>query len=72
LAEAFGSADTAVRNGLYAQAEQLLMNEALAVPIYHNSGLSVFRPEVHNIGRGYTTCETGNFLTPSIWIEATE
>ena len=72
LAEAFGSADDAVRNGLYAEAEQLLMDEALAVPLYHNAGLSVFRPGVHNIGRGYTTCETGNFLTPSIWIEATE
>jgi len=72
LAEAFGSADDAERNALYAQAEQLLMDEAMAIPLYHNAGLSVFRPEVHNIGRGYTTCETGNFLTPSIWIEATE
>ena len=69
LAEAFGSGDDAARSELYAQAEQLLMDEAMAVPLYHNAGLSVFRPGVHNIGRGYTTCETGNFLTPSIWIE---
>ena len=72
LTEAFGSADADVRNDLYAQAEQLLMDEAMAVPIYHNAGLSVFRTGVHNIGRGYTTCETGNFLTPSIWIEKSE
>ncbi len=47
-----------------AQIEQAIMAEALAVPIYHNSGLSVFRPEVKGIGRGYTTCEEGNFLDP--------
>ncbi|HEX7096189.1 MAG TPA: ABC transporter substrate-binding protein [Acidimicrobiales bacterium] len=51
------SIDQAERAEFYKQAERIIMEEALSVPLFHNGGLVSFVPELVGVERGYTTCQ---------------
>ncbi|MEX2627735.1 MAG: ABC transporter substrate-binding protein [Ilumatobacteraceae bacterium] len=68
LSEGASEADPDARAAIYQEAEMLVMEEALSVPLYRNAGVSVFDPAVGNIERGYTTCMLGDFITPPVYV----
>jgi hypothetical protein len=37
------------------------MSDALTVPLYFNSGVSVYSPNIGNVTAGQTTCSQANF-----------
>ncbi|HWL42723.1 MAG TPA: ABC transporter substrate-binding protein [Ilumatobacter sp.] len=68
LAEGARLVDPDERAPIYQEAELLVMENALEVPIYFLGGLSVFDPSVHGIDKGYETCSIGNFIDPPAYI----
>jgi peptide/nickel transport system substrate-binding protein len=68
LAAGARSADLDVRTSAYQEAEQLIMDNALEVPIFFLGGLSVYDPSVQGIAKGYETCSVGNFIDPPAYI----
>lgn len=68
LAEGARLIDPEERAPIYQEAELLVMQNALEVPIYFLGGLSVFNPSVHGIDKGYETCSIGNFIDPPAYI----
>ena len=69
LAQGASSVDQDVRAKAYQQAEQLIMEDALSVPIFHNGGLVAFVPELKGVEKGYTTCQFGDFVSASVYFE---
>jgi ABC-type transport system substrate-binding protein len=69
LAQAAATTDQDQRNELYGQVEKLVMENALAIPTYHNGSLVIFAKNVKNVTRGYTTCQVGNFIVPPVYVE---
>ena len=67
---AAGAAETGIdaRAPHYQEALELVMENALAVPLYTNAGVVAHVPEVKGVVRGYTTCQTANYLTPGIHV----
>lgn len=70
LAEGARLLDQDERAAVYQEAELMIMENALEVPIYFLGGLSVFDPKVRGIEKGYETCSVGNFITPPAYIAA--
>lgn len=68
LAEGARLVDQDDRAELYRQAERLVMENALDVPIFFLGGLSVFDPSVRGIEKGYETCAIGNFIDPPVYV----
>lgn len=67
LAKGAASVDQNVRATAYKAAEMAIMKNASEVPLFFNSGLVAFNAKVKNVVKGYTTCATGNFLTPPVY-----
>lgn len=67
LAEGAATADQAERAAAYMEAEKLIMENALSVPVYHNGGLVAFSDDVMGVEKGYTTCQFGDFVSTPIW-----
>lgn len=70
LAKGAATTDQAERAKFYKQAERLVVENAIETPIYHTSGLTVWRASIGNVARGYDTCATGNFVNPPIYVKA--
>lgn len=69
LAKGAATTDQAERAKFYKQAEHLVVENALETPIYHTSGLTVWRKKLGNVARGYDTCTTGNFVNPPVYVK---
>lgn len=68
LAEGASSTDQDDRAAAYQEAEQLVMEQALAIPAWRNAGVAAFAPSVKNAVKGYTTCSLGDFITPPMYV----
>jgi peptide/nickel transport system substrate-binding protein len=68
LDEGAASVDPEERATIYQEAELLVMEQALSVPLYRNAGVAAYAPEVRNVPRGYTTCQLGDFVVPPIYV----
>lgn len=68
LAEGAASVDPEERATIYREAELLVMEQALSVPLYRNAGVAAYASEVRNVPRGYTTCQLGDFVVPPIYV----
>jgi peptide/nickel transport system substrate-binding protein len=68
LAEGAATTDPDERAAIYQEAEMLVMEQALSVPLYRNAGVAGYAPEVRNVPRGYTTCQLGDFITPPVYV----
>jgi ABC-type transport system substrate-binding protein len=66
LAEGAASIDREERTEAYKQAEALVMENALSIPLFHNGGIAVFTPDLQGVDRGYTTCLQGNFVSAPV------
>jgi peptide/nickel transport system substrate-binding protein len=69
LAEGASSVDRDVRAEAYRQVEQLVMENALSIPIFHNGGLVAYVPELKGVEKGYTTCQFGDFVSADVYFE---
>lgn len=69
LAEGAASVDQDVRAEAYRQVEQLVMENALSIPIFHNGGLVAYVPELAGVEKGYTTCQFGDFVSAEVYFE---
>jgi ABC-type transport system substrate-binding protein len=69
LAEGASSVDREVRAEAYRQVEQLIMENALSIPIFHNGGLVAYVPELKGVEKGYTTCQFGDFVSADVYFE---
>jgi ABC-type transport system substrate-binding protein len=67
LAEGAASIDREERTDAYMQAEALIMENALSIPLFHNGGIAVFTPELQGVDRGYTTCLQGHFVSTPVY-----
>ncbi len=64
LASADATADVAKQGAAYQQISKIVMENALSVPLYFNSGVTVYSPSLQNVAYGQTTCSQGNFTSP--------
>ena len=62
--------DQAARAKAYQDAEKLIMENALSVPVFYNAGVTLYGPQVKGIDRGNTTCHQNNYVNPPIYISA--
>lgn len=69
LAEGASSVDPAVRATAYQEAERLIMEQALSVPLFQNGGLVAYVDELQGIEKGYTTCALGDFVSAPVYFE---
>lgn len=69
LAQGASSVDRDVRAEAYGQVEQLVMENALSIPIFHNGGLVAYVPELKGVEKGYTTCQFGDFVSADVYFE---
>lgn len=69
LAEGAASIEPEERAEAYQQAEALVMENALSIPLFHNGGIAVFTPDLQGVDRGYTTCLQGNFVSVPVYFE---
>ncbi len=65
IAAGAAETDAAKRDVAYQKAEKIVMDNALSIPLFFNSGVTVYRPQVSGITRGSTTCHDGNYLLGS-------
>lgn len=72
LAEGASSVDQDDRAAAYSQAERLIMEDALSVPLFHNGGLVAYVPEFQGVERGYTTCGFGDFVSTTVYFASEE
>lgn len=68
LAEGAATTDRDERAEIYREAELIVMEHALEVPVYHFAGLVASAPEVRNVVKGYTACQGGNYLSPPVFV----
>jgi len=69
LAEGAASVDQDVRAKAYQQVEQIVMENALSIPLFHNGGLVAYVPEFKGVEKGYTTCQFGDFVSAEVYFE---
>lgn len=69
LAKGAGSVDQAVRSDAYKQVEDLVMKNALSIPIFHNGGLVAYTPKLQGVLKGYTTCLIGDFVSTPVYFK---
>ena len=65
LAQGAADTDPAKRAAAYQKAEKIIMDNALSIPIFFNSGVTLYGPKVQGISAGQTTCHDGNYLLGS-------
>jgi ABC-type transport system substrate-binding protein len=71
LAKADATSDVAQQSAAYQQVSKIVMENALSVPLYFNSGVTVYSPRLQNVVAGQTTCSQGNYTsTPPIYAAA--
>ena len=69
LAQAAATTDPAAQAKLYQQASKIVVDNALNIPLYYNSGVAIYSPKVQNVAAGQTTCAQANFLkTPLFYV----
>jgi peptide/nickel transport system substrate-binding protein len=64
LASADATSDVAKQGAAYQKISKLVMDNALSVPLYFNSGVTVYSPNLQNIVYAQTTCSQGNYNSP--------
>jgi peptide/nickel transport system substrate-binding protein len=64
LASADATSDVAKQGAAYQQISKIVMDNALSVPLYFNSGVTVYAPTLQNVTYGQTTCSQGNYTSP--------
>lgn len=69
LAKGAASVDRATRATSYQQVEDLVMKNALSIPIFHNGGLVAFTPKLKGVLKGYTTCQMGDFVSTPVYFQ---
>jgi peptide/nickel transport system substrate-binding protein len=64
---AAGAADTdpTKRATAYQKASKIIMDNALSIPLFFNSGVTLYGPKVQGITTGSTTCHDGSYLLGS-------
>ena len=64
---AAGAADTdpSKRAAAYQKAEKIVMDNALSIPLFFNSGVTLYGPKIQGITTGETTCHDGGYLLGS-------
>jgi peptide/nickel transport system substrate-binding protein len=68
LAQAAATTDQGAQAKLYQQASKIVVEQALNIPLYYNSGVAIYGPKVQNVVAGQTTCAQANFLkTPLVY-----
>jgi ABC-type transport system substrate-binding protein len=71
LAKADATSDVAQQSAAYQQVSKIVMENALSVPLYFNSGVTVYSPRLQNVVAGQTTCSQGNYTsTPPVFAAA--
>ncbi|MCW2545964.1 MAG: peptide transporter [Mycobacterium sp.] len=65
LAVGAAETDPAKRAAAYQKAEKIIMDNALSIPLFFNSGVTLFGPKVQGITVGETTCHDGGYLIGS-------
>ncbi len=69
LAQAAATTDPNAQAKAYQQVSKIVVDNALNVPLYYNSGVSIYSPKVKNVAAGQTTCSQTNFLkTPLVYV----
>ncbi len=68
LADGAAATEVEERAEAYKAAEELIMEQALAIPMWRNAGVAAFSPEVKNVVKGYTTCSLGDFISPPTYV----
>jgi peptide/nickel transport system substrate-binding protein len=69
LGQAAATTDQAAQAKLYQQASKIVVDNALNIPLYYNSGVAIYSPKVQNVAAGQTTCAQSNFLkTPLFYV----
>jgi ABC-type transport system substrate-binding protein len=61
LAKGAASASQSVRQQAYRDAAKIIMDNALSVPFFFNSGVTVYQPKVQGVTFGQTTCHQSDF-----------
>lgn len=69
IAEGAKAIEFEERAPAYQEAERIIMENALSIPLYHNGGLVAFVPEFRGVERGYTTCGFGDFVSGVVYFE---
>lgn len=69
LADGAASAEQSVRAKAYSEAERLIMENALAVPLFWNGGLVAYVDDLKGVEKGYTTCATADFVSGTVYFE---
>ena len=69
LAKGAASVDQATRATSYQQVEDLVMKNALSIPVFHNGGLVAFTPKLKGVVKGYTTCQMGDFVSTPVYFQ---
>jgi ABC-type transport system substrate-binding protein len=68
LGQAAATTDPAAQAKDYQQASKIVVDQALNIPLYYNSGVAIYNPKIQNIVAGQTTCAQANFLkTPLVY-----
>jgi peptide/nickel transport system substrate-binding protein len=68
LAAAAATTDPAAQAKLYQQVSKIVVDQALNIPLYYNSGVAIYGPKIQNVAAGQTTCAQANFLkTPLVY-----
>ncbi|MDQ2679305.1 MAG: ABC transporter substrate-binding protein [Actinomycetota bacterium] len=68
LAEGAATTDQAARAEAYAKAQELIMEQAIEVPLYFAPAVTVHSQKVQGIPKAYSTCNNANYLNPPISI----
>lgn len=68
LAAGAATTDQAERADAYGKAQELIMEQAVEVPLYFAPAVTVHSAKVQGIPKAYSTCTNANFLNPSISI----
>jgi ABC-type transport system substrate-binding protein len=68
LSAGAATTDQTARAQSYSEAQQLIMEQAIEVPLYFAPAVTVHSDKVQGIAKAYSTCSNANFLNPSISI----
>jgi len=68
LEQGASTTDQDARAKAYREAQELIMDQAVEVPIYFAPAVTLHSKKVQGIAKAYSTCTNANFLNPSISI----
>lgn len=63
LAKGAATADQAVRATAYQEALQIIMDQALSIPLYYNAGITIYGPKVRNVVVGEQPSRAANWTS---------